>query len=86
MVAGYEVLRARQRPPEPRRRASHDEKRAMLGLLRQGLQAIRALPDQHSDNYFLEWEALFMRADLTPKEVGLLEHLARKMSQRGERP
>lgn len=79
MVAGYEVLRARSRPAPAPRRARHDEKQAMLALLRDGLLQIRALPRQNTDRYFLEWESLFTRADLTPKEVHLLEHMARKM-------
>ena len=42
---------------------------------------IEALPAQNTDRYFREWEALFLRADLTPKEVRLLEHMARKMAR-----
>jgi TrmH family RNA methyltransferase len=79
MVAGYEVLRARLPPAPAPRRARHEEKQAMLGLLRDGLLKIRALPPVNTDGYFLDWEALFTRADLTPKEVRLLEHMARKM-------
>jgi TrmH family RNA methyltransferase len=80
-VAVYEVYRARRRPdPEPRR-ATHDEKARMLDLLRDGLRSIEALPAQNTARYFREWEALFLRADLTPKEVRLLEHMARKMAR-----
>ncbi len=86
MVAGYEILRARARPPAGPRRATHEEKEAMIQLLRDGLRAIGALPGENTDGYFLEWRALFSRADLTPKEVRLLEHMARKMSRQGERP
>ncbi len=46
---------------------------------REGLLAIRALPPRGTDGYFREWQAIFSRADLTPKEVRLLEHMARKM-------
>jgi tRNA C32,U32 (ribose-2'-O)-methylase TrmJ len=53
----------------------------MLGLLRDGLLARGALPRANTDGYFLEWRALFERADLTPKEVRLLEHMARKMQE-----
>jgi tRNA/rRNA methyltransferase len=79
MVAAYEVFRARTAPAPGPRRARQDEKQAMLALLRQGLLGIHALPQHNTDNFFQDWEALFTRADLTPKEVRLLEHLARKM-------
>ncbi|HET7291194.1 MAG TPA: TrmH family RNA methyltransferase [Vicinamibacteria bacterium] len=79
MVAAYEVFRAGRRPVAGTRRATHAEKERMLGLLRDGLLARRALPEANADGYFLEWRALFERADLTPKEVRLLEHMARKM-------
>ncbi len=79
MVAAYEVFRAGRRPVAGTRRASHAEKEGMLRLLREGLLARRALPEANTDGYFLEWRALFERADLTPKEVRLIEHMARKM-------
>jgi TrmH family RNA methyltransferase len=80
MVAAYEVFRASSsRRPGPRR-ASHSEKARMLELLRGGLVSIGALPAANSDGYFRRWTALFQRADLTPKEVRLLEHMARKMT------
>jgi TrmH family RNA methyltransferase len=81
MVAAYEVFRARVAPNAAPRRARFEEKAAMLELLREGLRAIVALPAVNTDGYFLGWEALFSRADLTPKEVRLLEHMARKMLQ-----
>ena len=81
MVAAYEVFRAR-RPSGPAPRLStHSEKEAMLALLREGLRAIEALPAVNTEGHFEEWRALFQRADLTPKEVRLLEHMARKMRQ-----
>ena len=82
MVTAYEVFRAGRRPVSGTRRSTHSEKERMLGLLREGLLARRALPDVDTDGYFLEWRALFERADLTPKEVRLLEHMARKMRER----
>ncbi len=82
MVAAYEVFRAERRPVAGTRRATHAEKERMLGLLRDGLLARRALPEANTEGYFLEWRALFERADLTPKEVRLLEHMARKMRDR----
>lgn len=82
IVAAYEVFRARAPAGPAPRRATHDEKQAMLGLLREGLLALGALPHQNSDGYFLDWLNLFQRADLTAKEVRMLEHAARKMRAR----
>jgi tRNA/rRNA methyltransferase len=81
MVAAYEVFRARRRLAPGPRRATQDEKEAMLARLQDGLRAIGALPAVNTDGYFREWRALFARADLTPKEIRLLEHMARKMSR-----
>jgi len=81
MVAAYEVFRAARRPLDAPRRATQAEKERMLELLRGGLRAIEALPAENADGYFREWRALFERADLTPKEVRLLEHMARKMAK-----
>lgn len=81
MVTAYEVFRAGRRPVGGTRRATHQEKARMLELLRAGLLAIEALPSANTDGYFQEWRALFERADLTPKEVRLLEHMARKMER-----
>jgi tRNA/rRNA methyltransferase len=83
VVAAYEVFRAARRPGELPRPATHDEKERMLLLLREGLSAIGALPARETERYFREWRALFQRADLTPGEVGILEHMARKMARRG---
>jgi tRNA/rRNA methyltransferase len=83
MVAAYEVFRPSELPPGRRGRATHENREAMLDLLRQGLLAIGALPPVNTDSFFGEWRALFQRADLSAKEVRLLEHMARKMIQRG---
>lgn len=83
MVAAYEVFRAGSRPGSGPRRATHGEKEGLLAILRGGLEAIDALPRTNADARFVEWKALFQRADLTPKEVRLLEHMARKMARRG---
>lgn len=81
-IAAYEVFRA-DRPAAPGpRRATHAEKERMLGLLHDGLAAVRALPEANREGFFADWRALFQRADLTPKEVTLLEHMARKMTRR----
>jgi len=81
MIAAYEVFRARTRPAPLPRAATHAEKEAMLEVLREGLLALGALPRTNTDGYFREWRALLSRAELTPKEVRLLEHLSRKMAR-----
>jgi TrmH family RNA methyltransferase len=79
-IASYEAYRAAPRCPDnPPRRATHDEKEPLLARLREGLLAIEALPSVNTDRYFQEWRALVQRVDLTPRELKLLEHLARKM-------
>jgi tRNA/rRNA methyltransferase len=82
MIAGYEVLRAGGRPRAAARRATYAEKEAMLARLREGLEAARALPRVRPDSAFAEWRRLFQRADLTPKEVRLIEHMSRRMMRR----
>jgi len=86
-IAAYEVHRAARRAPaDARRRATHDEKEALLALLRDGLLAIGALPAMNTEGYFEDWRALVQRVDLTPKERKLLEHLARKMARGSRQP
>jgi tRNA/rRNA methyltransferase len=81
-IAAYEVRRATRRAgAEPRALASHDQKQRLLALLEQGLVAVSALPATNTASYFAEWRALVQRIDLTPKELKLLEHLARKLKQ-----
>jgi len=81
MVAAYEVFRARTPPAPGPRRATLEEKAAMLERLGDGLVAIGALSETNTDDHLQQWRALFARADLTPQEVRLLEHLGRKMSK-----
>lgn len=81
MVAAYEVFRARTPPAPGPRRATLEEKAAMLERLRDGLVAIGALSETNTDDHLQQWRALFARADLTPQEVRLLEHLGRKMAK-----
>jgi tRNA/rRNA methyltransferase len=82
MVAAYETFRARGSAAPGPRRATHAEKEALLELLHRGLTALRALPPGESDSYFEEWRKLVQRADLTPRELNLLQHMARKMARR----
>ena len=80
-IAAYEVRRAGRRgSAEPRALATHDQKQRLLGLLEQGLLAVSALPRVNTAAYFAEWLALVQRIDLTPKELKLIEHLARKLT------
>lgn len=82
MVAAYEAYRAGGSAAPGPRRARHDEKEALLDLLRRGLAALQALPQgDDAESYFQEWRRLVQRADLTPRELHLLEHLARKMAR-----
>lgn len=81
MIGVYEVFRAGRRSPPAPRRATHEEKERLLALLERGLTAIDALPRLNTGRFFQEWRALFQRMDLTPKEVRLLEHMARKMAR-----
>jgi TrmH family RNA methyltransferase len=82
-IAAYEVHRAGSghRLPETPRRATHDEKERLLALLREGLLAVEALPRVNTDGYFQDWQGLVQRADVSARELKLLEHLARKMQQ-----
>jgi tRNA/rRNA methyltransferase len=82
MVAAYEVFRATARRAPAPRMASHEEKERLLDLLAAGLSSIDALPRRDTARYFREWRSLFQRMDLTPREVRLLEHMARKMARR----
>jgi tRNA/rRNA methyltransferase len=81
-IAAYEMRRAlRPSADEPRALATHDQKQALLELLEAGLVAVSALPRANTAAYFADWRALVQRIDLTPKELTLLEHLARKLRQ-----
>ena len=82
VIVAYEVMRAGFRDREARRLASHAEKEGLLRLMREGLLAIEALPLENTDGYFDAWRALLQRIDLSPKELRLLEHMARKMATR----
>jgi tRNA/rRNA methyltransferase len=81
-IAAYEVFRASR--PGGRKAApwaTHDQKEGVLEKLREGLLAIGALPGVNTEGYFADWRGLVQRADLTAKELKLLEHMARKMAQ-----
>ena len=85
MVTAYEVFRAGRRTAPATRRALHEEKQRLMDLLREGLLAVEALPERVQGGFFEEWQGIFTRADLTPREVRLLEHMARKMVKAGRR-
>ncbi len=79
-IAAYEVRRAGHAPADtPLRRATHDEKERLLELLREGLGAVGALPAANPEPHFADWRALVQRADLTARELRLLEHLGRRL-------
>ena len=83
-ISAYEVYRASHRGAgEPKARATHDQKEELLARLREGLLAIEALSPVNTDGYFADWRGLVQRTDLPPKELKLLEHVARKMAQAG---
>ncbi len=85
-IAAYEAHRARPRGAvEGSRRATHEEKERLLGLLRDGLLAIGALPRANTDGRFDDWRALVHRTDINPRELKLLEHMARRMAGAAER-
>lgn len=85
LVAGYEVMRATRRtPPETGpQRAAFDDKQRLLGLLREGLRAVGALPPHAEEAHLEEWTLLVQRLDLTRRELAILEHMARKMARHG---
>ncbi len=84
-IAVYEVRRAHPHPPaDGPRRATHDEKERLLALLREGLLALGALPADNAEGYFRDWRAMVQRADVSPRELKLLEHVARKMARAGK--
>jgi len=83
-IAAYEVYRASGRASGGSvSRVTHDQKERLLLMLREGLLAIGALPSVNTDGYFADWRALVQRSDLTPNELKLLEHAARKMARPG---
>jgi tRNA/rRNA methyltransferase len=85
LVAGYEVLRAARRTPAETgpQRAGFEDKQRLLALLRDGLRAVGALPPHDAEAHLEEWTALVQRLDLTRRELGMLEHMARKMARFG---
>ena len=85
-IVAYEVLRAlHPRPQDSARRATHDEKQRLIGLLRAGLEGIRALPPNNADLCFDDWRELVQRSELTRRDLMLLQHAARKMAAAGRR-
>jgi tRNA/rRNA methyltransferase len=82
-IAGYEVHRAsRRHAVTSPRRATHDEKERVLGLLGAGLRAVGAFTPRREASALAGWRALVHRCELSPRELRLLEHAARKMASR----
>lgn len=79
-IAAYEVGRAGRRGGDtPRALATHDQKELVLTLLEPALIAASVLPHANTASYFAGWRAFLHRIDLTPQELGLLEHLAHRL-------
>lgn len=85
MVAAYEVFRARTPEKDRPRLASQAEKDALFDLWTSGLRGLAALPVANPGPALRDWRALLSRMDLTPRELRLLEHVARKMMHGGPR-
>lgn len=82
MVACYEVFRARSvSSAGATARVTHDQKEALLELWFEGLRAAEAVP-KGDERAFREWRRFLGRIDLAPRELILLEHLARKLTRR----
>jgi TrmH family RNA methyltransferase len=81
LVAAYEIFRSGRRTAPGSRRATHGDKSHAMNLLRDGLIRIGALPARKTGHYFRAWEAMIRRTDLTPRELALIEHMARKMAK-----
>jgi tRNA/rRNA methyltransferase len=80
-IAAYEVHRAlRRHAVTSPRRATHGEKQEVLELLAVGLNAIGALPREREEQALAGWRALVQRCDLSPRELKLIAHAARKMA------
>jgi tRNA/rRNA methyltransferase len=85
-IATYEVLRASgAEGAKGPRRATHDEKEGLLELLYEGLLAVGGIPKENNEGPLRDWRGLVQRMDLTPRELKLLEHMARKMARSGRR-
>jgi tRNA/rRNA methyltransferase len=82
-IAAYEVGRAERRGRDaPRALATHDQKERVLALLEPALIAASVLPHANTASYFAGWRAFVHRIDLTPQELGLLEHLAHRLGSK----
>lgn len=79
MVTAYEIFRADRRTPPGSRRATHEAKTHALDLLKEALVRLGALPERRTGHFARSWEAMIRRADLTPRELALLEHMCRKI-------
>jgi tRNA/rRNA methyltransferase len=79
-IAAYEVGRAGRRGGDPPRAlATHDQKERVLALLEPALIAASVLPHANTASYFTGWRAFVHRIELTPQELGLIEHLAHRL-------
>ena len=81
VVAASEVFRARRTAPDRSRLATHAEKEALFSLWTRGLQRVGALPVANPAPSLRDWHRLLSRMDLTPRDLRLLQHAARKMAR-----
>jgi tRNA C32,U32 (ribose-2'-O)-methylase TrmJ len=83
MVAVYELFRAAPASSvDGGELANHEQKQDAVELLRAGLRAVGALPAQQERTRMAAWSALVQRMPLTPDEVKMLAHVARRMARR----
>jgi tRNA/rRNA methyltransferase len=78
-IVAYEVYRARALVAPGARLASHAEKEEVLALMLGGMRRLGALGPARHAVYERLWRGLIQRMDLTPREVRMLAHLARRM-------
>jgi len=86
MIAAYEVFRAGHPTSTARPLATHAQKEQALALLFRGLRALRALSDPQRNAYARVWRGLLQRMDLSPRELRLIAHMARKMGAGADAP
>jgi tRNA/rRNA methyltransferase len=86
LIAAYEFFRAGAPPRAPRPRLClHAEKQAFLELLASALQGLGAISPARRRVHLRSWSRFIQRADVTPSELRMLTHLARRLTASGPR-
>lgn len=84
LIAAYEFFRASATRHAPRPRLSaHGEKEAFLELMAAGLQGLGAISPARRRVHLRFWRQFIQRSDVTPGELRMLVHLARKIAAAG---